>query len=59
MQASNLVFLLREEGWDARTVPLELPLSIQSVVDLGWTRQHLQFREDAIDRIDRIDRIVE
>jgi len=54
VQASNLVFRLREEGWDARTMPPELPLSIQSVVDLGWTRSHLQFREDAIDRIDRI-----
>ena len=54
VQASNLVFRLRDEGWDARAVPPELPLSIQSVVDLGWTRAHLQFREDAIDRIDRI-----
>lgn len=54
VQASNLVFRLRDEGWDARAIPPELPLSIQSVVDLGWTRQHLQFREDAVDRIDRI-----
>jgi hypothetical protein len=54
VQASNLVFRLREEGWNARAVPPELPLSIQSVVDLAWTRAHLQFREDAIDRIDRI-----
>jgi len=54
VQASNLVFRLKEEGWDARAVPPELPLSIQSVVDIGWTRAHLQFREDAIDRIDRI-----
>jgi hypothetical protein len=54
VQASNLVFRLRDEGWNARAVPPELPLSIQSVVDLDWTRAHLQFREDAIDRIDRI-----
>lgn len=54
VQASNLVFRLRDEGWDARALPPELPLSIQSVVDLGWTRAHLQFREDAIERIDRI-----
>jgi hypothetical protein len=55
VQAANLVFRLRDEtNWDARALPPELPLSIQSVVDLGWTRAHLQFREDAIDRIDRI-----
>jgi len=54
VQASNLVFRLRDEGWNAKAVPPELPLSIQSVVDLGWTRAHLQFREDAIERIDRI-----
>lgn len=54
VQASNLVFRLRDEGWDAKALPPELPLSIQSVVDLGWTRAHLQFREDAIERIDRI-----
>lgn len=54
VQASNLVFRLRDEGWSAKAVPPELPLSIQSVVDLEWTRAHLQFREDAIDRIDRI-----
>jgi hypothetical protein len=54
VQASELVFRLRENGWNASAVPPELPLSIQSVVDLGWTRAHLQFREDAIDRIDRI-----
>jgi hypothetical protein len=54
VQASNLVFRLRDEGWNTRDLPPELPLSIQSVVDLAWTRSHLQFREDAIDRIDRI-----
>lgn len=54
VQASELVFRLREKDWNAASVPPELPLSIQSVVDLGWTRAHLQFREEAIDRIDRI-----
>jgi hypothetical protein len=54
VQAANLVFRLKDEGWNASLVPLELPLSIQSVVDLSWTREHLHFREDAIDRIDRI-----
>jgi hypothetical protein len=54
VQAANLVFRLQSEAWNATRVPLELPLSIQSVVDLGWTREHLHFREDAIDRIDRI-----
>ncbi len=54
VQAATLVFRLEEEGWNASRVPLELPLSVQSVVDLSWTRQHLNFREDALDRIDRI-----
>jgi hypothetical protein len=54
VQAATLVFRLEEEGWNASRVPLELPLSVQSVVDLSWTREHLHFREDALDRIDRI-----
>jgi len=54
MQAANIIFKLSEEGWDASKAPVELPLSVQSVVDLPWARQHLQFREDALERIDRI-----
>jgi hypothetical protein len=54
VQAADLVFTVQEEGWDASRVPLELPLSIESVVDLEWTREHLRFREDALERIDRI-----
>jgi len=54
LQAANLVFKLSQEGWKAGATPVELPLSVQSVIDLPWARQRLQFREDALDRIDRI-----
>jgi hypothetical protein len=54
VQTANLVFKLSEEGWNAGATAVELPLSVQSVVDLPWTRQHFQFREEALDRIDRI-----
>jgi hypothetical protein len=54
LQAANLVFKLSDEGWNASATSIELPLSVQSVVDLPWARQRLQFREEALDRIDRI-----
>ncbi|MGC4087877.1 MAG: hypothetical protein QM756_08270 [Polyangiaceae bacterium] len=54
VQTANLVFKLSQHGWSAETEPVELPLSIQTVVDLPWTREHFQFREEALERIDRI-----
>lgn len=54
VQTANLVFKLSEHGWDASSEPVELPLAVQTVVDLPWTREHFQFREEALDRIDRI-----
>jgi hypothetical protein len=54
LQAANMVFSLADEDWNANARPVELPLSVQSTVDLPWSRQHLEFREDALERIDRI-----
>lgn len=54
VQAANLIYKLADEGWQAGAAPVELPLSVQSVIDLPWTRQHFQFREDALERIDRV-----
>lgn len=54
LQAANMVFSLADEDWNANGQPVELPLSVQSTVDLPWSRQHLEFREDALERIDRI-----
>lgn len=54
VQAADLVFRLADEGWNAEATPVQQPVSVQSVVDLPWTRRHFQFREEAIDRIDRI-----
>jgi hypothetical protein len=54
VQAANLIFKLADHQWNAAATPIQLPLSIQSVVDLPWTREHLHFREEALDRIDRV-----
>lgn len=54
VQTANMVFNLADEDWNAERTPVELPVSVQSVVDLPWTRQHFQFREEAIERIDRV-----
>jgi hypothetical protein len=54
LQTANLVFKLSEENWNATASPVELPISVLSVVDLPWTRQHFQFREEALERIDRV-----
>jgi hypothetical protein len=56
VQTANLIFKLSEEGWDASAQPTELPVSVQTVVDLPWTSEHFQVREDALERIDRIVR---
>lgn len=56
VQTANLVFKLSEHGWNADSEPVELPLAVQTVVDLTWTREHFDFREEALDRIDRIVR---
>lgn len=54
VQGANLIYKLANNGWHASSAPVELPLSVQSVIDLPWTRQHFQFREDALERIDRV-----
>jgi ABC-type uncharacterized transport system substrate-binding protein len=54
VQTADLVYRLADADWDAEDFPVELPVSVESVVDLEWTRKHLHFREDALDRIDRI-----
>lgn len=56
VQTANLIFKLADEGWDASAQPTELPISVQTVVDLPWTSTHFQVREDALERIDRIVR---
>lgn len=56
LQAANLVFELSENQWNASAMPVELPLSVQSIVNLPWMRQHFRFREDALERIDRVVR---
>jgi hypothetical protein len=54
VQTANLIFKLSERGWSAEQEPVELPFSVQTVVDLPWTREHFQFREEALERIDRV-----
>jgi hypothetical protein len=54
VQTANLIFKLAQGGWRAQSEPVELPFSVQTVVDLPWTREHFQFREEALERIDRV-----
>jgi hypothetical protein len=54
VQTADLIFRLADEGWRADSMAVELPVSVESVVDLPWTRQHFQFREEALERIDRV-----
>lgn len=53
-QAADMIYRLSENAWSASTMPVELPLSVETVVDLGWARRHLHFREEALDSIDRV-----
>lgn len=53
LQASNLIFDLAENGWRVDQHPIDLPLSVKTIVDLRQSRSLFQLRQDATGRIDR------
>jgi hypothetical protein len=53
LQASNLIFDLAEGGWQAAQHPIDLPLSVKTIVDLRQSRALFQLRSDAAGHIDR------
>ncbi len=53
LQAANLIFDLAENDWDIAAHPIELPLSVKTVVDVKQVRERFGLRADAVQHIDR------
>jgi putative ABC transport system substrate-binding protein len=53
LQAANLLFDLSDNNWQVEGHPVELPLSVKTVVDLKLVRANFGLRPDALKHIDR------
>jgi putative ABC transport system substrate-binding protein len=53
LQASNLIFELAEDRWNVEAHPVELPLSVKTVVDIKMVRDRFGLRPDALKHVDR------
>ena len=53
LQAANLLFDLQDDNWHVESHPVELPLSVKTVVDLRLARASFGLRPDALKHIDR------
>jgi putative ABC transport system substrate-binding protein len=53
LQAANLIFDLSENDWQVEGHPVELPLSVKTVVDVKQVRANFGLRADALKHIDR------
>jgi putative ABC transport system substrate-binding protein len=53
LQAANLIFDLSENDWRVENHPVELPLSVKTVVDIKQVRASFGLRADALKHIDR------
>jgi hypothetical protein len=52
LQAANLLFELSENDWQVERFPLELPLSVRTVVDIKLVRANFGLRPEALKHID-------
>ena len=53
LQAANLIFDLSENDWQVESHPVELPLSVKTIVDVKQVRENFGLRADALKHIDR------
>jgi putative ABC transport system substrate-binding protein len=53
LQAANLIFDLSENGWQVGGHPVELPLSVKTVVDVNLVRDSFGLQPDALKHIDK------
>jgi ABC-type uncharacterized transport system substrate-binding protein len=53
LQAANLIFDLSENDWQVASHPVELPLSVKTIVDVKQVRENFGLRPDALKHIDR------
>ena len=53
LQAANLIFDLADNDWKVENHPVELPLSVKTVVDVKLVRANFGLRPDALKHIDK------
>jgi putative ABC transport system substrate-binding protein len=53
LQAANLIFELADDDWRVEAHPVELPLSVKTVVDVKAVRENFGLRPEALRHIDR------
>lgn len=53
LQAANLIFELADDNWDTSKHPIELPLSVKTIVDIKQAREHFKLRPEALQHVDR------
>jgi putative ABC transport system substrate-binding protein len=53
LQAGNLIFELADAGWQMESHPVDLPLSVKTIVDIRQVRNSAGLRPDALGRIDK------
>jgi ABC-type uncharacterized transport system substrate-binding protein len=53
LQAANLIFDLSDNDWKIESHPVELPLSVKTVVDIKLVRANFGLQPDALKHIDR------
>jgi putative ABC transport system substrate-binding protein len=53
LQAANLIFSLADNDWKIEDHPVELPLSVKTIVDVKQARERFGLRPDALQHVDR------
>jgi putative ABC transport system substrate-binding protein len=53
LQAANLIFDLADNDWQVENHPVELPLSVKTVVDIKLVRANFGLQSEALKHIDK------
>jgi putative ABC transport system substrate-binding protein len=53
LQAANLLFELADTNWQVESHPVELPISVKTVVDIRQVRTNFGLRPDALKHVDK------
>jgi len=53
LQAANMVFELADDRWRVELHPVELPVSVKTVVDIRLVRENFGLRPEALRHVDR------
>ncbi|MEQ1508222.1 MAG: hypothetical protein ABMB14_38685, partial [Myxococcota bacterium] len=54
MQAAEMIFELRDAGWSVGATPPQLPIAVETVLNLPFTERTTGVRAGAIDEVDQV-----